>query len=318
MPAIDFKEIPEAHLGSGLQDTFELFARDFLAYLGYEIKEDPSRGADGGKDLIVIERRKGIAGQTLIRWLVSCKHQAHSGTAVSPQTESNIRDRIDAHHCCGFIGFYSTLATSGLQGRLNSLPGIEIQIFDKEKIETFLLQSAAGVHLAKRYFPISIGKLKPAPAEIFSKNPELYCKQCGKNLLDPKPTGNIIFWKKTTELARDGKLYGITHYSHIYWCCKDCDRDISCSREIQKMKNLGYSSGWLDISDATIPTEFLHLVFSLINQLNQGHTYSSEAIEALKDFIASVSPYVLRNPTQEEQQKITNLNSIRKDLSGLI
>ena len=50
---LDFKEIPQANLGSGLQDTFELFARDFLSYLGYRIIQDPDRGADGKKDLIV-------------------------------------------------------------------------------------------------------------------------------------------------------------------------------------------------------------------------------------------------------------------------
>lgn len=40
MSAINFKEIPEAHLGGGMQDTFELFARDFLSHLGYKIEED--------------------------------------------------------------------------------------------------------------------------------------------------------------------------------------------------------------------------------------------------------------------------------------
>lgn len=33
MPILDFKEIPEAHKATGLQDTFELFARDFLSSL---------------------------------------------------------------------------------------------------------------------------------------------------------------------------------------------------------------------------------------------------------------------------------------------
>ena len=57
MPVLNFKEIPEAHKGSGLQDTFELFARDFLVFMGYTIVVDPSRGADGGSDLIVEEKR---------------------------------------------------------------------------------------------------------------------------------------------------------------------------------------------------------------------------------------------------------------------
>ena len=60
---LDFKEIPQANKGGGLQDTFELFARDFLAYLGYRIVEDPDRGADGKRDLIVEEVVEGISSK---------------------------------------------------------------------------------------------------------------------------------------------------------------------------------------------------------------------------------------------------------------
>jgi hypothetical protein len=34
MTIINFKEIPQANTGSGDQDAFKLFARDFLKYLG--------------------------------------------------------------------------------------------------------------------------------------------------------------------------------------------------------------------------------------------------------------------------------------------
>jgi hypothetical protein len=54
---LDFKEIPKANEGSGLQDTFELFGRDFLEDIGYQIIQEPDRGADGRKDLIVGETR---------------------------------------------------------------------------------------------------------------------------------------------------------------------------------------------------------------------------------------------------------------------
>lgn len=80
---IDFKEIPKANEGSGLQDTFELFARDFLEDYGYLIVQEPDRGADGKKDIIVKESRKGIAGVTEKLWLVSCKHYIHSGKSVT-------------------------------------------------------------------------------------------------------------------------------------------------------------------------------------------------------------------------------------------
>ena len=110
MPILNFKEIPEAHIASGEQEAFEFFARDFFEYLGYQILSEPNRGADGEKDLVVREMRIGGGGETSIKWLVSWKHKAHSGSSVSPtKDESNIRDRVEIAQCTGFIGFYSTL-----------------------------------------------------------------------------------------------------------------------------------------------------------------------------------------------------------------
>jgi hypothetical protein len=60
MPILDFKEIPAPQLASDNQDAFELFSREVLAFVGYEIVEGPSRGPDAGKDLIVSESRKGV------------------------------------------------------------------------------------------------------------------------------------------------------------------------------------------------------------------------------------------------------------------
>ena len=114
MPVLNFKEISEAHIADGKQDDFELLARDFLEFLGYKILSDPDRGADGGKDIIVQETRNGVGGETILRWLVSCKHKASSGKSVSANDDSNILDRVMTHKCDGFIGFYSTLASSGL------------------------------------------------------------------------------------------------------------------------------------------------------------------------------------------------------------
>jgi hypothetical protein len=71
MPIIDFKEIPRGNIADGQQDQFEFFAREFLDLLDYRIVSGPSRGADGGRDLIVEELRTGPGGETKIRWLVS-------------------------------------------------------------------------------------------------------------------------------------------------------------------------------------------------------------------------------------------------------
>ena len=100
---LDFKEIPQANGNSGLQDSFELFVRNFLSYLGFIIIEDPDRGADGKRDLIVEEIIHGILKDERKRWLVSCKHYAFSGKAVKDTDESDIRDRLDHYDCSGFI-----------------------------------------------------------------------------------------------------------------------------------------------------------------------------------------------------------------------
>jgi Holliday junction resolvase-like predicted endonuclease len=92
---LDFKEIPQGNIANGQQDTFELFARDFFEKLGFEILQHPSRGADGKKDLIVMEVIKSKTGIIKIKWLVSCKHKAHSGKSVSEDDEINILERIE-------------------------------------------------------------------------------------------------------------------------------------------------------------------------------------------------------------------------------
>ena len=101
---LDFTEIPQANKGGGLQDTFELFTRDFLQLLGYRIIENPDRGPDGKRDLIVDEILSGINSEVTLRWLVSCKHYAPSGKAVSAADEIYILDRLDQLGCDGFMG----------------------------------------------------------------------------------------------------------------------------------------------------------------------------------------------------------------------
>jgi hypothetical protein len=131
MPLIDLTEIPEAHISSGQQDSFELFASELLTVMGYELVDPPGRGADLGKDSIVAERRKGIGRETVVRWLVSCKHKAHSGRSVGLDDELNLVERVEGHECQGFIGFYSTLSSSSLVERLKQLTSkFEYQILD--------------------------------------------------------------------------------------------------------------------------------------------------------------------------------------------
>lgn len=155
---INFKEIPRANSGEGNQDTFENFAKEFLELYGFQIIESPSRGADGGLDLKVKEVRSGIGGSIDVFWLVSCKHFAHSGMAISPYYELNISDRVRANNCKGFIGFYSSVPTSGLIRNLSGLSEIEFKIFDKEGIEKEIIGINKMEILFARYFPESYKK----------------------------------------------------------------------------------------------------------------------------------------------------------------
>lgn len=156
MALIDFTDIPPANADRKDQNIFEMFARDFFWSLSYKIEAGPSRGPDGGKDLIVIEHLVGVLTQSTKRWLVSCKHFAHSGTAVSDSDEIDIIGRVEKFKCNGFIAFYSTLPSSALANTLNLLKDrIEIEVFDKARIEHFLATDRRLRSTLQRYFPVT-------------------------------------------------------------------------------------------------------------------------------------------------------------------
>jgi hypothetical protein len=177
MSALDFREIPQANLANGEQDEFELFARDFFVYLGYKIISEPDRGQDGGKDILVQESRTGIGGETKVLWLVSCKHFAHSnvgkGKAVGVDDEINVLDRLSSNKCDGFIGFYSTIASSGLTQKMKGLSEDrckEFQIFHHGNIEEILFRSLEGLQVARRYLPKSMKLWDESQENIGSKS----------------------------------------------------------------------------------------------------------------------------------------------------
>lgn len=161
MALIDLKEIPEAHVSSGYQDRFELFCQEFFKYMNLKIVSSPDRGADGGKDLICEEERIGPLGKSKIRWIVSCKHKAHSGNSVTIQDEQDITDRINQHGANGFIGFYSTIVQSSLNKKLKSIEkNYEVKIYNSEDIEREVLNNENCEEILSRFFPKSYIKYK--------------------------------------------------------------------------------------------------------------------------------------------------------------
>jgi len=157
---IDFKEISPGNKGGENQDEFELFGRDFLEAIGYEIIRHPDRGPDGKKDMIV--RGKGN-GKKKIDWLVSCKHNANSKTSksVNDTDEPNIIERLTANNCQGFIGVYSTIQSSSLSNLLfGCKEKFQSEIYDHKRIEKLILENKNRHQLFWRYFTNSYEKHK--------------------------------------------------------------------------------------------------------------------------------------------------------------
>lgn len=300
---IDFGEIPKANSSEGLQDTFELFSRDFFEVLGYEILQHPDRGADGKKDLIIQETRTGVSGTTKIKWLVSCKHYAHSGKSVSDTDEPNILDRISVHNCDGFIGFYSTLPATSLGKNFDGLKTkTNIQSFDKEHIEKILLESPQGLRLASRYFPISFEKYKtenPKPAKIFSDEPTIHCEYCNKNLLEDG-SGIFVTLRKFTDY--EAKIVTKNPYEEAYFSCKGHCDTILKNKYLQKGH---YLDEWVAISDYLTPTGYIKKLMAWMNGMNiDNEKIEKNAFDKLKKLFINCFPYIAREQTTEEKERI--------------
>lgn len=306
MAAIDFKEIPCANTGDGEQDTFELFARDFVSeVLGLKILSQPNRGADGGKDFLAEEIQSGTVGETCVRWLISCKHNAHSGKSVSESDEQNIFDRVRQHDAQGFMGFYSTIASSGLGNRLDSFSNdFSVIIFDGRAIEKRLLESKKTT-LIKRYFPISFERWERSnakPALLLSEYQPLPCAVCGKDLLHHDADGLILFVMKSGSMVIENV---------VAVCRGACDRKYE-----SYLKGTGRISGWEEIRDFAIPTIYLKKQMALINNLyyKARESFTSAGIESYKEILIAISQLVMRNRTDEEWKRVLDLSALPEGL----
>ncbi|EKB1967770.1 hypothetical protein ACXIUK_22670 [Vibrio parahaemolyticus] len=232
---IDFKEIPQANISNGDQDAFELFARDLLEALGFNIIKGPARGSDDRKDLIVSELRHGRFGSSEVRYLVSCKHFAHGkqeNRSVGNSQEPDIIGRLRNNGCKGFIGFYSTIASEALtrefeDSRRNN-PGelLEYQIFDKAKIVDFLHENDKTMALYKRYFPYSfkLNWSEDIDSNLYARKPTISCVGCGSDIIE-NMSGQVITLSEYEPLLRDGEYdwdKPIAKNKHIIFSCNAC------------------------------------------------------------------------------------------------
>lgn len=307
MPVIDFKEIPEAHLGGGHQDTFEQFTAEFLQLMGFTITDWPSRGADGGKDLIVEEVRKGVGGETRIRHLVSCKHKAFSGTAVSTSDENNITDRVKANKCQSFIGVYSTIPSSGLATMAKNLKCSAL-LYDGKRIERELL-TPAGLALAKRYFPASIAAWTnedPKPVPVFGAIRTLECDICQRNLLDrinlKSFLGGVLgYCIRASDIDSET---GEPQIVDLRWYCK-----VKCMGPMEKrLRKEGLQEdGWDDIHDYLHPARFIMLVLGSFENIAN---MSPAARDKFSHFVACTFQHVARGMTSREEELLERMKGM--------
>ncbi|EKE03724.1 MAG: putative lysogenic conversion protein (Hypothetical protein) [uncultured bacterium] len=289
---VNFKKIKNG-------DDWEFFARDFFKSLGYEIILDPTRGADGGKDLIIGENLLGIQSKKTKKWLVSCKHYAESGKAVGVNDELNITDRLKQHGCDGFIGFYSSSASTALQERLRTA-SIEFDLYDYRKIEGILFDKKLN-SLLSRYFPELQTKDNTNYLENIIENYiPLNCEHCGKDLLKDNAiySGIIVYMEN----------YETNTIENIYVCCKgNCDRLL-----INKYKKTLIDK-WEDLGDLSIPAFYIKNINTLL-KIAKGldNKITEEALEQAITIFLALSQKICRKTTQKEFDRIQKLLSFER------
>ncbi|WP_106418190.1 restriction endonuclease [Salinicola tamaricis] len=184
---VNFKEIPPGNGKDDAQDEFELFVRDLLVALGYDIVKEPARGGDDGIDLVVREYSYGPMGKNSRLVGVSCKHNAHSNKAVGREDEKFNLSVADAFGFKVFYAFYSTIASESLGRTLANLGKKldEVKVFDHSLISVLLRENDASLRVFRDYFPVSFGgyHLCNRGSGIYRSPPVMECDFCSNNVI---------------------------------------------------------------------------------------------------------------------------------------
>jgi hypothetical protein len=292
---INYKEI-------GDDETWELFARDYFAELGFVVDVPPGRGADQGRDILISEQLTGRLASAKFTWLVSCKYFSVSDKSAGTGDEQNIIDRMQHHKAQGFIGFYSTLASTPLIDRLKQYRDDAkmdaFEVFDRKKIEASFLREGMS-KLALRYFPESYTRMRPLHKILGDYFP-LCCEVCGKDVLKEsitRPYGAIIVWAYSKGDYRQ--------YSDVFVVCKGyCDDNLE-----KKLFREGYLTGWDDVGDLTNPILFLKSIMAYTNRLhNKSYIYTEKAHRKTKQIYMALAQRTLRDVTDEDMNRFRDLS----------
>ena len=231
--------------------------------------------------------------------------------------EHDISGRCDRHGASGFIGFYSTIASSSLAGAVDLLRANrrleDGQILDREKIEHYLLNSEAGRRIVRRYFPLSWLKWEDNQPRLFEgEYRPLECSHCGMGLLKSGMGVIAFFNHEKTDLYRDveevviassieqttDKQRCATRIEDIKWMCQlTCDTQTRKKAALAGLYDISLNYG---ISDLILPERYVETLGGLVSEICDGALiFSSKATEKLLYLMSAVAQMTVRHSGYE-------------------
>lgn len=200
------------------------------------------------------------------------------------------------------MGVYSTICSTSLSGILKGLKtkGHKVTIYDHEKIEKELLKSdIEGHRICFRYMPKSLEYYQlehPGIANIFEKNLPIKCDCCGKDLLVGDSYQSIYVMLRRVIDMEDGKNDRTTE-------------DMECDAKLKQMYEQDglLDNGWEDLRDLTIPSIWIMRLMAFLNGIQRDRDMMEPAFGKMKQMFIRTYPYVSRNLTTYEKERVKNL-----------
>lgn len=145
---IDLKLIPNG-------EDFEFFCRDLLEGIEISILQNPSRGPDGKKDLIIqVETKNSFGKREIDKYLVQCKHKAKSNRSIYERELGDIRSACKNNKVDGYFLITSTTPSVSVQNILIAIQeeGIyKTHFWDKMLIEKYLKKCKNSLEILESY-----------------------------------------------------------------------------------------------------------------------------------------------------------------------
>ena|GEM_PF-3744482 len=153
---VDFKEIEDK---SGF--IFERFIEDLLKARGWRIILGAGQGPDGGRDITAsINETFGTGKDKERKYLIQCKHYAHSNKTVTPGDITDFSLMPQKHGTKGWLLITSTKVSENVVQNINAANkegGVFFDYWDAREIEKQVLFEDCR-EVLKRYFPNSYAR----------------------------------------------------------------------------------------------------------------------------------------------------------------